>query len=118
MILFLSTLNAIRWLTTLILLFLPSHFSLDSHNATVDLFEIITHLVEVALDPWPVITQKAVNEIRKPMGFRVQRVQGEWWISDEPRHRYESRNMAMKVALLGLQQYYSSDLPDGEQLSQ
>jgi hypothetical protein len=76
-------------------------------------------LVSHALIKWPSISQSDVDGIIMDHGFRVQRLNEEWYVSAYPRHERADRpyrNAALKLWLLGLSIQASSQLikiPDG-----
>ena len=77
--------------------------------------DAVKFLVQEALKRWVTITFSDVNNtvIKSGGGFRVQRIDGEWWLSDEREFRFESRNEAMKLMLFTFDQFYSERIPNG-----
>jgi hypothetical protein len=88
-------------------------FLLGFHLVQSCLYSGLDDLVSYSLRPWPRITENDLNSVSCKSFIRFQYIDNEWYVIEDPRQILFSRNAAMKMFLVALQQFFSSEIPNG-----
>jgi hypothetical protein len=85
-----------------------SKVQIDEDNYSID------KLVHTALLSWKEIREEDVAKATGEWGFRIQKINNEFYFKSEiTTGKYETRNEAIKLFLLALQNQYNDQIPNG-----